>query len=264
MVQTRSQRKPEASEPKSQSKPQRRVKRSQSKTSVDESAKPPRQKKTKTGSQEKAVTEASDGEIAGSGASQLPEKRSSELSKERHQKIAKLLQQYGELPLHSTGLENPSKATPATLLALLLNAILSSTRISHGIAARTVEQVIKEKTATILGELAEMIEKKFGGDLNNILTKTSRKPVKIRAQMQSIKGLGDVGIGIFFDTAQHVWPCLAPFIDPRSVAVAKNIGLGEDVQDFWEAVGKKPEKMTRLANALTRVRLEKLEEEFKT
>ena len=73
-----------------------------------------------------------------------------------------------------------------------------------------------------------------------------------------------MGIDIFFTQAQHVWTCLAPWIDPRSLNTAEKIGLGQDVQALWKEVGEKPESMCRLACALTEVRLEKKEAEWAT
>ena len=139
----------------------------------------------------------------------------------------------------------------------------------------------REKTATFSGELAELIDGKYGklqmllesaipsdaetqagGDLNTILKKTSEDPKKIRAELKTIKGLGDVGIDIFFTTAQHIWPCRAPWIDPRSLATAEKIGLGKVVHALWDEVGRDPEAVCRLAYALTDVRLEKKESEW--
>jgi orotate phosphoribosyltransferase-like protein len=71
-----------------------------------------------------------------------------------------------------------------------------------------------------------------------------------------------VGIDIFFTTAQHLWPCLAPWVDPRSLNTAEKIGLGNDVQALWSDVGEDPESMCRLACALMDVRLEKRESEW--
>ncbi|KIW92089.1 uncharacterized protein Z519_07073 [Cladophialophora bantiana CBS 173.52] len=179
--------------------------------------------------------------------------------------------------------------TPETILALLLNAILSSTRVSHNIAAKTTALVIKaryhkldvlkkstweertevltkggythyrEKTATFMGQLAELVEEKYAqdGDLNRIPRLTSGDRRKIRAELQKIKGIGDVGIDIFFTTAQHLWPCLTPWIDLRSRKTAEHIGLGNDVQTLCDEVGHKPELMCRLACALMDIRLEK-------
>ena len=100
------------------------------------------------------------------------------------------------------------------------------------------------------------------GDLTNLLKKANAKPQDIRKRLKEIKGIGNVGVDIFCDTAQEIWPCLAPFIDPRSMKTAQQCGLGEDLGMMWEAVDKDPAQMCRLAAALTTVRLEKKEKEF--
>lgn len=102
----------------------------------------------------------------------------------------------------------------------------------------------------------------IGGDLNNLLKEADSKPDKVRRLLKEIKGIGNVGIDIFCDTAQEIWPCLAPFIDPRSLKTAEHCGLGDDVKEIWEAIGKDPTHMCRLAAALTTVRLERKEQEF--
>lgn len=121
----------------------------------------------------------------------------------------------------------------------------------------------------MLGDLAELITSKYQGDLNNMLKATNSSPAKIRKALKEIKGIGDVGVDIFFDTVQGVWPVLAPFLDPRSVKVVGEIGglvEKEDegvVQELWQCVGRDPVEMCRLAGALTRVRLENRAGEFK-
>ena len=100
------------------------------------------------------------------------------------------------------------------------------------------------------------------GDLNALLKRADSSPANVRSILQNIKRLGKVGTGIFFDTAQGVWPTPAPFIDPRSMDTAKRCGLGSSLDRMWEAVGKDPPKMCKLSSALTMVRLDKKEDEF--
>ncbi|ROW11290.1 hypothetical protein VMCG_00868 [Cytospora schulzeri] len=212
----------------------------------------------------------------------------------KNPKIQTLLDKYGSLPLSHTTLEDPTSPTPETLLALLLSAMLSAARISHELAARTTAGVIRagyhrletlrggtweertgvlteggytryrEKTATALGDLAEFLASRYDGDLNNLCKSEDNSPPKIRKALGGINQLGNVGIDIFFDTAQGVWPCLAPFIDPRSRKTAEAIGIGSDEAVLWREVGEDPVRMCRLASALTYVRLEKKEAEFKS
>lgn len=109
-------------------------------------------------------------------------------SKQLQDMIAK----YGALPLSDSGLPSPAEATPETILALVLNAMLTSARISHELAYKSVKCLIeagyhdvntlkkssweertevltkggytryREKTATALGELADFILDEYG------------------------------------------------------------------------------------------------------
>lgn len=207
-------------------------------------------------------------------------------------KLDALLLSYGVHPLQDTSLPKAHEPTPETVLALLYLAMLSSARISHELAYKNLQCLIeagyqdvktlkkstwqertevltkggytryREKTATALGELADLIEKEYDNDLNNLLKKADSSPTQVRKLLQEIKGFGKVGADIFFDSAQGVWPSLAPFIDPRSKETAKRCGLGGDVDAMWDAVGKDAVEMCKLSSALTKVRLEKKEKEF--
>lgn len=99
-------------------------------------------------------------------------------------------------------------------------------------------------------------------ELENLLERADSSPVQVRKLIGEIKGIGKVGTDVFFDTAQGVWPILAPFIDPRSLDTASNCGLGRDLNSLWKVVGKDPVEMCKLASALTTVRLDKKENEF--
>lgn len=102
-----------------------------------------------------------------------------------------LLSKYGSLPLSDLGLPNPSSSSPENVLALVYNAMLTSARISHELAYKSVKCLIeaeyqdiealskstwqertevltkggytryREKTATGLGELAEFVKNKY-------------------------------------------------------------------------------------------------------
>lgn len=207
-------------------------------------------------------------------------------------KLDSLLESYGELPLFNYGLTEPETATPSNLLAHLLNAMLTSARISNGLAAKSVRCLIeanyhnletlkksswdertevltkggytryREKTATGLGELAEFLSSKYEGDLNRLRGAAGDDAQKVRELVKEVKGIGEVGVNIFHDSVQALWPCMAPYVDPRSFDTAEGLGVGKDVQAMWKGVGKDPVKMARLCQALTTVRLQKKEEEF--
>lgn len=79
----------------------------------------------------------------------------------------------------------------------------------------------------------------------------------MRELIKEIKGLGDLGTDIFFNNAQSIWRTLAPFIDARSLRTADDIGIGTDVDAIYKELEFDPVQMSKLANGLSAVRLEK-------
>ncbi|KAF4538844.1 uncharacterized protein LTHEOB_1198 [Lasiodiplodia theobromae] len=218
------------------------------------------------------------------------------------EKVNNLIDTYGagSLPLHDAGLlPAPTEPSSATVLAHVFNALLSSSRISHDIAARSVRLLVqagyhdlptlsastwqqradvltkggyahyREKTATELGELAALIEDKYKGDASGLLpgddvsAGRAGKVAVLKRRLKEIKGLGDVGADIFVAEIQEVWPGLAPVLDRRSLKTAEEVGLGKDVEGLFECVGRDATRMARLNKALTTIRLEKRVGEFK-
>lgn len=81
--------------------------------------------------------------------------------------------------------------------------------------------------------------------------------------MKHIKGLGDLGVDIFLNNVQSVWPDIAPFLDARSQAAADEIGIGTDLDAIYADVQNDPRAMSRFANGLSKVRLERKITQFK-
>lgn len=107
-------------------------------------------------------------------------------------KLSRLISTYGVLPLQDLNLNDSTTSKSERTLALVLNAMLSSARISHSIANWTVKCVVeakyhqlevlegstweertqvltkggythyREKTATALGDLAKFVRDKYG------------------------------------------------------------------------------------------------------
>lgn len=132
-------------------------------------------------------------------------------------KLHKTIADYGSLPLEGTPgqaqQDQDLQPTPSTLLALVLDALLKSTRISHDLAQKTVNAVLRagyhdidtlsastfddrvrvlseggytryrEQTATRLGELAEWVEEKYGMDasilVHNLFSPRMRTNVSV-------------------------------------------------------------------------------------
>ena len=79
--------------------------------------------------------------------------------------IDKILQDHSKSAL-DTALKDPQQSTPETVLAHLFNALISSARISHNIAAGTVEQLLAAGYHNI-----ETLEKSSWQERTEVLTK---------------------------------------------------------------------------------------------
>ncbi|KAK5168453.1 uncharacterized protein LTR77_007023 [Saxophila tyrrhenica] len=250
-----------------------------------------------------ALEESAGGEAADEGelAKEQPPAKSAKQygdSNEKHPVLSKLLSSFASFPLHDCGLSKPTDPTAETILAHVLHALLTSTRISHQIANTTLKKVIeagyaqletlekstwgqrtqvltdggythyREKTSTELGELAKLVREKYDGDLNNLLRKAKEQGdgggvrKAVRDGIGEVKGIGSVALDIFCDTVQGLWTELAPFVDPRSEETAREIGIPVEVEELYKAVGEDAVTMCKITAALTTVRLEGLLNEF--
>ena len=95
------------------------------------------------------------------------------------------------------------------------------------------------------------------GDLNNLLQKAGHNRDKARSLVKEIKGLGDLGVDLFFNNVQSVWPSMAPFVDARSLQTAEEVEIGTDLDAIYAELKKDPLEMSKFANGLSMVRLEK-------
>lgn len=174
-------------EPKPEPKPQQKVK---------STLKKKRRRNEKDNKEEPGIEEVGDATAPSpkrakeedGGAPEEFEKSSSTTNA----KIHRLLSAYGRLPLQDFGLPEPNSPTPSNLLALVFNAMLTSARISHQLAYKSVNCLIeagyqdvevlrksswdertqaltrggythyREKTSTALGELADFVKSKYG------------------------------------------------------------------------------------------------------
>ena len=195
MARTRAQEHSDAPKPEYASeglKPQRRP---TAKAEDNEKANGPKNKKRKSKNASGEKTE--EGQAPASKKTKTEDTTTSEDSKPKSPAVDKskldaLLSKYGVLPLQDTSLPKQNEPTPETVLSLLYLAMLTSARISHELAYKTVQCVIeagyhdigtlrkstwqertevltkggytryREKTATALGELAEFIGKEYG------------------------------------------------------------------------------------------------------
>jgi len=100
------------------------------------------------------------------------------------------------------------------------------------------------------------------GDLNNLLKQANGKIDKAGLLLKEIKGMGDLAVEVFFNSAQSVWPSIAPSVDSRSLKTAAEIGIGTDLDEIYNALDRDPMRMSWFANGLSEVRLEKRQREI--
>jgi hypothetical protein len=100
------------------------------------------------------------------------------------------------------------------------------------------------------------------GDLNNLWEEAHHDRERTRELVREIKGLGDLGVDLFFNNVQSVWTPIAPFLDGRSLETADQVGLGTDIDAIYAELEEDAMMMSRLANGLSAARLEKRQGEL--
>lgn len=95
-----------------------------------------------------------------------------------------------------------------------------------------------ESTARMLGDTAQLLMDDYRGDLRRLREKADRRPDRERHLLRQFKGLGDVGVDIFWREAQGAWDELYPFADSRSLKAADQLGLPADAAKLAQLVDK--------------------------
>ncbi|WP_433473412.1 endonuclease [Spirillospora sp. CA-142024] len=204
--------------------------------------------------------------------------------------VKKLLHESGETFAEEAGI--PLKDQPAALFKLLVLANLLSARISSEIALAAARELFDagggtargmskltwqervdalgrghyvrydESTASRLGDMAEMVQDKYQGDLRRLAIEAERDPKKAADLLQEFPGVGPTGVDIFCREAQAIWPWLRPYVDDQVKKGAERLGLPTDTDELASQVPDKD--LARLTAALVRVaRDKKLAEHMK-
>ncbi|CAA9360296.1 MAG: hypothetical protein AVDCRST_MAG72-2195 [uncultured Nocardioidaceae bacterium] len=162
---------------------------------------------------------------------------------------AVLVERHGRTFAEEAGIR--LKDSPAALWQLLVLALLLSARITSDIAVSAARELNKagyttpkkmaastwqqrvdalgrghyrrydERTASQLGELAELVLDRYGGDLRALHEDSS----DVASDLQQFKGIGPAGAAIFCREVQGVWTDLAPYVDDVAKDGAKALGL---------------------------------------
>ncbi|MEU8124605.1 endonuclease [Spirillospora sp. NPDC049024] len=204
--------------------------------------------------------------------------------------VRKLLRESGETFAEEAGIT--LKDQPAPLFKLLVLANLLSARISSDIALAAARELFAagggtargmgrltwqervdalgrghyvrydESTATRLGDMAEIVEDRYKGDMRRLAIEAGRDTGKAAELLREFPGIGPTGVDIFCREAQAIWPWLRPYVDGQVKKGAERLGLPADGE---ELASKVPEKdMARLSAALVKVaRDKKLAEHLK-
>ena len=196
--------------------------------------------------------------------------------------VEALLERHGQTYAQELGID-VAKGTPSVLFRLLVASVLFSARIGAGQAVKAARALSEagwttadklaatswgervrvlnrhgyarydERTAAMLGDACELLLDRYRGDLRRLRAEAGRDPRQERRLLTEVKGLGEVGVDIFFREAQVAWEELFPFLDRRAVQAARRLGLEADP---WALTGdRRPEVFAQLVAALVRTGL---------
>jgi len=160
-----------------------------------------------------------------------------------------LLRRHGTTWAEEAGIRLSDK--PAPLWQLLVLSLLLSARISSDIAVAAARELFRagyrtparmhaaswqdrvdalgrgryrrydERTATMLGELAQAVLEDHHGDLRHLHDDVD----DLERSLQRFKGIGPAGSAIFCREVQGVWPDVAPYVDSLAKDGAERLGL---------------------------------------
>lgn len=201
-------------------------------------------------------------------------------SRDRTEKavVRALLDRQGSTYLGQAGIR--LRNTPGPLYQALVLAVLLSARIKADIAVaaaralfeaglRTPRAMVKaswqqrvdalgeggyrrydERTATMLGDGAELLLERYGGDLRGL-----RERDDPRDALQEVPGLGPTGADIFLRAVQTVWPEFAPYVDKKALDGARRLGLPASPEHLASLVSRR--ELARFTDGLVHAALDK-------
>ncbi|WP_328563932.1 endonuclease [Streptomyces coelicoflavus] len=205
------------------------------------------------------------------------------MSRDQRRIVRELVGAHGQTYADEAGIR--LKDTPQPLYRLLVLAHLLSARISASIAvaaARALSEAglrdprrmagadwqervdalgrggyrrYDERTATQLGEAAELLTERWGGDLRRLRDEADGDVPDVRRLLQEFPGVGPTGADIFLREAQQVWPEAAPYLDRKALQGAERLGLPRDPGRLVALAGKAEPAV--LAAALVRAAVDK-------
>ncbi|MEU0371705.1 endonuclease [Streptomyces sp. NPDC006283] len=85
-----------------------------------------------------------------------------------------------------------------------------------------------ERTATQLGDGAELLIERYGGDLRRMRERAGGDVDELRRLLRDIPGIGPAGVDIFLREVQCVWPETGPLLDEKALQGARRLGVADD------------------------------------
>lgn len=197
--------------------------------------------------------------------------------------LAELVSAYGRTYAQEAGIR--LRDTPQPLYRLLVLAVLLSARIRASVAVAAARALHEsgldtprrtadadwqdrvdalgrggyrrydERTATQLGDGAELLMERWGGDLRRMRATADGDVGELRRLLQEIPGLGPAGADIFLREVQQVWREVAPYLDAKALSGAERLGLPKDPGRLLELAGDTEPAV--LAVGLVRAALDK-------
>lgn len=194
--------------------------------------------------------------------------------------VRALLDRYGQTYAQQAGIRLAD--TPSPLYRLLVLATLLSARISADVAVDAARELsaagfrtpramrdatwqqrvdalgrghyrrYDERTATMLGDGAELLLSRWRGDLRRLRDDADGSVPRLRELLVEFPGIGPTGADIFLREVQGVWPDAAPYVDERVSAEARRLRLPGSAASLARLVPSGD--LPRLAAALVRVR----------
>ncbi|MEU6181548.1 endonuclease [Streptomyces coeruleorubidus] len=197
--------------------------------------------------------------------------------------VRELLDAHGRTYADEAGIR--LKDTPQPLYRLLVLAHLLSARIRASVALATARALHEaglrdprrmaeadwqervdalgrggyrrydERTATQLGQAAELLNERWGGDLRRLRREADGKVSELRRLLQEFPGIGPAGADIFLREAQGVWPEAAPYLEAKALQGAERLNLPKDTERLVELADDTDPAV--LAAALVRAAVDK-------
>ncbi|ATW47062.1 HhH-GDP family DNA glycosylase [Streptomyces peucetius] len=112
-----------------------------------------------------------------------------------------------------------------------------------------------ERTATQLGDGAELLLERYGGDLRRMRKQADGDLDELRGLLREVPGLGPAGVDIFLREVQSVWPEAGPLLDEKALQGARRLGVADDPGTLLELADDADP--AHLAAALVRAALDK-------